>query len=56
MNCPICKCKMEYNYTHRVNENTFSLHYHCYQCDLDPVLTYDDSGLIEVGFEVEDEE
>ena len=56
MRCPICKSEMEFNYATRYNEITFSRHYHCYQCDLDPVLTYDDLGLIEVGFEFEEDD
>ena len=56
MRCPICKCEMEYNYTLRHNKDIISRHYHCYQCDVDPVFTYDDLGLIEVGFEVEEDE
>ena len=62
MRCPICKSNLVLNYKTidgpimKLHGPIMKLYYHCYNCDIDPIFTYEDGEIIEIGFEIEDEE
>ena len=55
MRCPICKSNLVLNYK-TTDNSILKIYFQCYNCDIYPIFTYENGELVEVGFEIEDEE